>query len=202
TKARSHLADLGHESSGQRGESKVAFLESHSLLPESEKEVATRVGIDNSLQAYFGRVHLKRRKGIDRVAPCRTDKVADYADVGIQNFGRRAGPSIHGERPRGREWRPGRQLNFAGNRGFLRWCCGDWRRGGRCRCGRCGNPSLGRLKRLNLRLKGADAVLQRPEPIPHVFRLCTNQSRPQKDAKEKDTGSSHGNALLQSSLNS
>ena len=64
---RAHLADLRHQTGGQRGESQIALFQVHAFFSKRKEEIGARVGVHNRLKTDFGLVHFKRRDGAHRV---------------------------------------------------------------------------------------------------------------------------------------
>ena len=82
-----HLPDLRQETSGQRRQCGVAFLERDALLAERQEEVGAGIRIDDALKRRFGLVHLERRLGIDGIVARGPEEIADDRDVRIEDLG-------------------------------------------------------------------------------------------------------------------
>src|SRR6478672_4496922 len=74
---------------GQRWKRKIPLFEIDALLAEADKEIRTRVRIEDRLKRYLALVHFKRRAGLHRIVAADADEIADYRNVGIKNFRRR-----------------------------------------------------------------------------------------------------------------
>src|SRR5215469_4303919 len=100
TKGGPHLADFGHESSRECSKCDVALFQVHALLTKRDEEIAASIRINDRLQPDLGLMHLHGGEGLLRcqwwygTVACRTDKVADHTNVGIQRLSGRRGSAI------------------------------------------------------------------------------------------------------------
>ena len=161
-----HLADLGQQAAGQRGEGDEAFLDLHAFGPERQEEVGARVRIDDGLERGSASCISSDGRASTRCAH-RAQEVADDGDVGIEHLRARRGVAVDGQ------WAG----CFGAHRARRSFDNGWWCRRsgpGLSRRGSSGRPSL---ERLELRREFSHLFLQRRELRPEQCNVVGRRGR-------------------------